>query len=215
MQICKLCLPESGSCASITPHDTIAGVLKTVGVPTSDVGKKSYRGNMATQKKIDTVTELTDRVHRAKSMVFVDYRGLKHKQLESLRKSLKTVNADLTITKNRLMMRALADRAQSAHTALSDTTATLFSYADEVVPLKELLKYFKTAGVGKTKGGLLGQTFLSDTDVTRLAGLPNRLSLLGQLAGQLNAPVQGLHYALSWNINKLVWALNAIKDNKQ
>ncbi|MEK9143912.1 MAG: 50S ribosomal protein L10 [Patescibacteria group bacterium] len=169
---------------------------------------------MATQKKIDTVTELTDRVHRAKSMVFVDYRGLKHKQLESLRKSLKTVNADLTITKNRLMMRALADRAQSAHTALSDTTATLFSYADEVVPLKELLKFLKTAGAGKTKGGLLGTQTLSDVEVTRLATLPSRDVLLSQLAGQLNAPVQGLHYALSWNINKFVYALNAIKEKK-
>lgn len=169
---------------------------------------------MATQKKIDTVTLLTDRVHRAKSIVFVDYRGLKHKQLESLRKSLKTVNADLTITKNRLMMRALADRAESARAALSDTTATLFSYADEVTPLKELLKYFKTAGAGKTKGGLLGQSFLSDTDVTRLAGLPTRQVLYAQLASQLNAPVQGLHYALSWNINKFVWALNAVKNKK-
>lgn len=170
---------------------------------------------MATQKKIDTVSLLTDKISRAKSMVFVDYRGLKHKQLESLRKSLKSVNADLTITKNRLMMRALADRAESLQAALSDTTATLFSYADEVAPLKELLKYFKTAGVGKTKGGLLGQTFLSDTDVTRLASLPNRQILLSQLVGQLNVPIQGLHYALGWNIHKLVWALRAVKDNKQ
>lgn len=169
---------------------------------------------MATQKKIDTVSDLTGKVARSKSMVFVDYRGLKHKQLESLRKSLKTVNADLTITKNRLMMRALADRAESTRTALSDTTATLFSYDDEVAPLKELLKYFKTAGAGKTKGGLLGQTFLSDTDVTRLAGLPTRQILFSQLVGQLNAPIQRLHHALSWNINKFVWALDAVKNSK-
>lgn len=169
---------------------------------------------MATQKKIDTVTNLTDKVHRAKSMVFVDYRGLKHKQIESLRKSLKKVNADFTVAKNRLMMKALADRAETVRTALSDTTATLFSYADEVAPLKELLKYFKTAGAGKTKGGLLGQTLLSDTDVTRLASLPTRQVLLAQLTGQLNAPIQGLHYALRWNINKFVWALNAINSKK-
>lgn len=169
---------------------------------------------MATQKKIDTVSLLTEKISRAKAMVFVDYRGLKHKQLEILRKSLKSVNADLTITKNRLMMRALADRAESLQASLSDTTATLFSYADEVAPLKELLKFIKTAGVGKTKGGLLGQSFLSDTEVTRLASLPNKQVLLAQLVGQLNAPIQGLHHALSWNINKFAWTLNAVKEKK-
>lgn len=164
---------------------------------------------MATQKKIDTVTLLTDKISRAKAMVFVDYRGLKHKQMEELRKTLKKLEADFIVAKNRLMMRALGKEV-----ALADTTATLFAYEDEVSPLKELLKYFKTAGAGKTKGGFLGQTLLSDTDVTRLAALPNRQVLLSQLVGQLNAPIQGLHYALSWNINKFAWALNAIKSMK-
>ena len=164
---------------------------------------------MATQKKIDTVSLLTDKISRAKAMVFVDYRGLKHKQMEELRKNLKKRKGEFIIAKNRLMMRALGKEL-----ALTDTTATLFAYEDEVSPLKELLKYFKTAGAGKTKGGYLGQTLLSDTDVTRLAILPARQVLITQLVGQLNAPIQGLHYGLSWNINKLAWALNAIKSMK-
>ena len=164
---------------------------------------------MATQKKIDTVSLLTDKISRAKAMVFVDYRGLKHKQMEELRKNLKKLKGEFIIAKNRLMMRALGKEL-----ALTDTTATLFAYEDEVSPLKELLKYFKTAGAGKTKGGYLGQTLLSDTDVTRLAILPARQVLITQLVGQLNAPIQGLHYGLSWNINKLAWALNAIKSMK-
>lgn len=164
---------------------------------------------MATQKKIDTVTLLTDKISRAKSMVFVDYRGLKHKQMEELRKTLKKCKGEFIIAKNRLMMRALGKEV-----ALTDTTATLFAYEDEVSPLKELLKYFKTAGAGKTKGGYLGQTLLSDTDVTRLAALPARQVLLGQLVGQLNAPIQGLHYALQWNIKRFVYAVNAIKERR-
>lgn len=165
---------------------------------------------MATQKKIDTVSRLSEKISRAKAMVFVDYRGLKHKQMEELRKTLKKLKGEFIIAKNRLMMRALGKEV-----VLADTTATLFAYDDEVSPLKELLKYFKTAGAGKTKGGLLGQTLLSDTDVTRLAALPTRQVLLAQLVGQLNAPIQGLHNALNWNINKFVWALNAVKDSKQ
>lgn len=169
---------------------------------------------MATQKKIDTISNLTDKITKAKSMVFVDYRGLKHKQMEELRRTLKKHQGELTVAKNRLLLRSLSDKAESLKTILSDTTATLFAYADEVAPLKELLKFLKVAGVGKTKGGLLDNTILTDAEVTRLAALPSRDVLLGRLVGQLNAPVQGLHYALSWNINKLVWALNAVKNKK-
>ncbi len=82
------------------------------------------------------------------------------------------------------------------------------------MPLKELVKFFKAAGTGKTKAGLLGTQVLSDTEVTRLSSLPSRNILLAQLAGQLNAPIQGLHYALSWNVKKLMYALQAIQKSK-
>lgn len=181
---------------------------------------------MATQKKIDTVTSLTDKINRSKAIVLADYRGLKHKQFEEIRKALKKLEAEFVVAKNRLMIRALnassptSDVKEVSHIgsefgkALKDTTAVLFAYADEVAPLKELLKFFKSAGAGKPKAGLLGTHVLSDLDVTKLASLPTRQILLGTLVAQLNAPIQGLHYALSWNINKLVWALNAIKSTK-
>ncbi|EKD87223.1 MAG: hypothetical protein ACD_36C00186G0001 [uncultured bacterium] len=76
------------------------------------------------------------------------------------------------------------------------------------------MKFFKIAGAGKPKAGLLGAQVLSDTEVIKLASLPIRDVLLGQLVAQLNAPIQSLHYALSWNMNKLVWALNAIKNKR-
>ena len=148
---------------------------------------------MATQKKIDTVTLLNDKISRAKSMVFVDYRGLKHKQMEELRRTLKKHQGELTVAKNRLMLKALDSAEKGLNPVkefLSDTTATLFAYADEVAPLKELLKFLKVAGVGKTKGGLLGGAMLTDAEVTRLAALPTRDVLLARLVGQLNAPIQ-------------------------
>lgn len=169
---------------------------------------------MATQKKIDTVQSLTDKVGRAKSIVFADYRGLKHKQMEELRRILKNVEGEIVVAKNRLMKRALADKAESVSPMLADTTAALFSYKDEVAALKEFAKFLKSAGAGKTKGGLLGTQLLSDEEVIQLATLPTREVLLARLAGQLNAPIQALHYALSWNMNKLVWTLQGIKEKK-
>ncbi len=169
---------------------------------------------MDTQKKIETVQELTDKLGHAKAIILADYRGLKHKQLEELRKALKRVEAEFTIAKNRLMLRALGDRAGLLKEHLEDATAALFSYGDEVAPIKELLKFFKATGAGKTKVGLLGTNILSDSELARFVELPTRPVLLAQLVGQLNAPIQNLHYALSWNINKLVWALEAVRKTK-
>lgn len=169
---------------------------------------------MATQKKIDTVNALSDKAGKSKSIVFSEYGSLKHKQLESLRRDLKKVDAEFSVVKNTLLKRALGDDAANVSDYLKNNTAALFSYKDEVAGLKILKKFFKDANTGKTKGGLLGHTVLSDADVSRLSTLPNREVLLGQLAGQLMAPLSGLHHALSWNLNKLVWALTAVKEKK-
>ena len=173
---------------------------------------KTLSANKA--KKADVVAELTDKVSRAKAMIMTDYRGIKHKDLENVRKLLKKANAELVVSKNKLMLRALGTKADSVASAFTDSTAVLFEYGDEVTPLKELLKFFKTATLGKAKGGLLGDRVLTETDVAKLATLPSRDALLGQLVRQLMGPVQDLHYALIWNINKFVWALNAIKVKK-
>jgi large subunit ribosomal protein L10 len=170
--------------------------------------------SVGTPKKLESVTELTDKVSRAKSIILTEYQGIKHKQLEELRRIMKKNNAEFVVSKNRLMKRALGDKAASIETLLEQPNAALFAYGDEVAPLKELLKFFKGVGFGKTKGGILGDTTLTEKDVTKLATLPSKEILLGKLVRQLNAPIQGLHYALQWNMNKLVWALDAVKEKK-
>ena len=167
-----------------------------------------------TPKKLATVSELSDKVKRAKSIVLAEYQGIKHKQLEELRRLLKKSNGEFVVAKNRLLKRALGDKSSSFESLLEQPNATLFAYGDEIAPLKEMLKFFKAVGFGKTKGGLLGTQVLSDAEVTKLATLHNRDVLLSTLVRQLNAPIQGLHYALQWNLNRFVWALNAVKEKK-
>lgn len=168
----------------------------------------------AKQKKIDTVKNLSEKISKSRSIIFSDYTGMKHKQLETLRKNLKKTGAEFVVVKNKLLERALGDTAKSVSSVFKENTGALFNYEDEVAGLKELLKFFKLTTLGKTKGGFLGSTVLTEDEVVRLSKLPARQELLGQLAGQLKAPLYGLHYALSWNINRLVWALNNVKDKK-
>lgn len=166
------------------------------------------------QKKIDAVKTLGDKVQKAKVIILADYQGLKHKQLETLRKLLKKSDGEFIVAKNRLIKRSLGDYAASMQDNLKEETAVLFAYSDEVAPIKELLKFFKTAGIGKPKAGLLGATILTENEIQKLAALPTREILLSMLLRQLNAPIQGLHSALKWNINTLVWAIKGIQEKK-
>ncbi len=171
---------------------------------------------MPTQKKIETVKSLTDKLRRAKSVVLADYQGLTHKELEQLRKKLKQLQAEFLVTKNTLLKRVFDETKKTVdQKSFTGTTATLFAYEDEVSPIKELLTFFKNVAKGKIKSGLLGVNPLTADEAEKLAQLPSRQTLTAQLIGQLHAPIYGLHYALSWNLKKLVWILNSVKDRKQ
>lgn len=170
---------------------------------------------MATQKKVDAVNSLTEKISQSKSIVFANYKGIKHKQLEELRKTLKKNNAEMVVSKNRLLLRAFGDQAEQLKDTLTNETAAVFNYGDEVTGVKDLEAFFKAQAMGTYKGGLLGTQLLSADEVKRLASIPSKDVLVAKLLGQLQSPLYGLHYALSWNMNKLVWALNSIKEKKQ
>lgn len=182
------------------------------------------------EKKERIVAELGEKAKRATSLIFANYQGLTHPQLEQLKKALKAVNAELVVTKNTLLKRALesanrklvlsaVEGSQIAN--LEGPTATLFAYNDIIAPLKELAKTIKklklpaspSGGQGgpAIKFGILDGRMLAEHDVIRLSTLPTRDVLLAQLVGQMQSPLYGLRQALVWNMQKLLMTLKAIE----
>lgn len=161
------------------------------------------------QKKEKIIEELSQKIERAKSMVFTDYKGLTHKQMEELKKGLKKADAELVVAKNTLIKRALKTEKE-----LSGQTATLFSFSDPIAPLKELSKMIKSLKLPVVKFGIFEGKEISAEEVLKLATLPTREVLLAQIVGGLKSPIFGLHRALSWNIRKLVMTLKAVETKK-
>ncbi|MBI1869501.1 50S ribosomal protein L10 [Candidatus Gottesmanbacteria bacterium] len=169
---------------------------------------------MPTQTKIETVNKLVEQLKQAKAVVFTDYRGLTHKQLEELRRALRKLQADYLVAKNTLMLLALAQAkydAKSLKSDLAGPTATLIALGEEIAPLKEIMRSFKLNQLPVIKFAFLGDKKLTKEEVMLLALLPSKDVLLTQLVGQLNASIFGLHYSLSWNLRKLVYVLEAVK----
>ena len=165
------------------------------------------------QKKIETVSQLSDKFGKAKAVVFTNYQGLTHKQLEAFKKAIKPLKAEYLVAKNSLLTLALAEQKikLSDDKVLQGQTGTLFLYEDVISPLKALAKIIKELNLPSVKFGIMDQKdFVSDEQILKLSTLPSREVLLAQLAQSLKGPVFALHRTLNWNLQKLVLTLNAV-----
>ncbi len=168
------------------------------------------------EKKEVIVASLAEKVGKAKAMVFANYQGMTHVQLEGLKKTLKPLNAELVIAKNTLLSRALdiKNLKFDIGNSLAGPTATLFAYDDFINPLKALTKVIKVLNRPTIKFGIIEDKLLAEANVVRLSLLPSREVLIAQLVVGMKAPIYGLHRALSWNLTKLVLTLKAIEIKK-
>lgn len=171
--------------------------------------------NKNRQKKMDTVARLSDKFGKAKAIVFTNYQGLTHKQIESLKKELKKAESEFVVAKNSLLTRAIDEKHKlEGEHELEGQTGTLFLYNDVLTPLKALAKTIKELNLPNVKFGVMDGDFISGEQILKLSTLPSREVLLAQLVFTLHTPISGLHRALNWNLQKLVMTLNAISQNK-
>lgn len=177
---------------------------------TQDVKISSNRA-----KKIQLVEGISEKLGKSKGLVFTNYQGLKHKQLEELKKAIKPLQAEFVVAKNSLVLRALdANKIKVEESQFEGPTGTLIIYDDAVGPLKALAKLIKELGIPSVKFGILDEKTFSGEDVLKISALPGREVLLAQIAIGLKSPIFGLHRALNWNLQKLVMTLNAVTQSK-
>lgn len=178
--------------------------------------KDEIKVNKNREKKQEIISALVEKMQKSKAIVFTNYQGLTHKQLEGFKKQIKTMGSDYVVAKNSLVLRS----AKEAKVSLEDEktiegpTGTMFIYEDIVNPLKQLAKIIKELGLPSIKIGLMDNQILTKEDVLKLASLPSRDVLLAQVVGSLKGPIFGLHRALSFNIQKLALTLKAIEAKK-
>lgn len=169
------------------------------------------------QKKIDTVFSLAERLKKSHSLVLTDYQGLTHRQLEELRKLLAKVQGDFMVVKNTLLMKALKTsdfRFPTSDFPINGPTALLVAHRDELSPLQKLAQFIKESGLPKIKLGFFFNQVLKAEEVNKLSLLPPRNILLLQLVSSLKSPLCTFYLALSWNLQRFISTLEAIKAKK-
>ena len=168
------------------------------------------------EKKMAVVASLSEKFGKAKAVVFTNYQGLTHKQIEGLKKAIKPLEAEYIVAKNSLLQRSAKEtnlKFEGEH-LLEGQTGALFLYNDVLSPLKALAKVIKELNLPSVKFGIMEGNFMAGEQILKLSTLPTREVLLSQLVFSLKSPITNLHRALSWNLNRLVLTLKSIETKK-
>lgn len=157
------------------------------------------------------VEEIKEKFSKAKTIAFVDYRGLTVAEDTALRKKFRENGCDYKVYKNRLMLKALSDLGiECSANYFEGTTAVAIGYNDEVAPAKIVCDCVKNTKKMAIKFGILNGVSVDAKDIEALASLPSKEELIAKLLGTLNNTASSLCRVLSAPTRGLVVALNAV-----
>lgn len=168
------------------------------------------------EQKEETVKLLTDKLSKMKSLVFVNFDGLKVAEVTKLRKQCRKEKVDYIVAKKTLLKKALdgAKIEDIDPKTITGGIATVLSYEDEVAPAKILYEFAKDHQALKISGGFLEGKFIAAVAIANLAKLPSRNELMAKVVGSIAAPLSDIVGVLQGNLRNLVGVLQAIKERK-
>ena len=171
---------------------------------------------MNRDNKQELVTEMHERLTRAKAVFLADFRGMSVDKATTLRNELRGASVEYKVFKNTLLDRAAQGTDMECLSPyLSGPTAIAISYDDPVSAAKVLSKFAKDPqGKFVLKVGVLSGKVLDVKQIQALAELPSREVLLAKMLGSMQAPATNFVGVLAALPGSLVRALDAIRAQK-
>ena len=166
---------------------------------------------MPTQKKIDQVEDLKQRIERATITVSADYRGLRVQEMDQMRKRLRAASIEVKVIKNSLLRLAAGQTgAPELMQIVEGPTALVIAYDDPIEAAKAITEYAQSAPpTFSLRGAFLDGRVVSAADLRDLVRLPPRPVMLAQLAGQIQAPLATLSGLLQSPLRELTSLLQS------
>jgi len=163
-------------------------------------------------QKQKIIEELKEKIAQQKVTIFVDFTGLKAKDIFDLRKKLKMADSQLKITKKTLAQISFKESGLKTEIKkLKGEIAFVFGLKDEISPAKTLWQSALADPNLKILGGFLENKFVEAEKIIELAKLPTREELLARLVGSISAPISNFVNVLEANIKGLIFVLKQIK----
>jgi large subunit ribosomal protein L10 len=170
---------------------------------------------MGRAEKERAVAELAAKIDAAKSIVLTDFTGMDVLTISELRRQCREAQVEYRVVKNTITrLAALKTRFDVLAEKLDGPVALAMSVTDEFAPVKVISKFRREHELPTVKLGLVEGRVLGSADLERLAFLPSREVLLGQVAGLLVGPISKFSYAVSFKLRQLAIAMEELKKKK-
>jgi large subunit ribosomal protein L10 len=170
---------------------------------------------MPTEAKKATVAALREEISAANATIVADYRGLTVADISAVRRALRGDGIKYRVVKNRLAKIAAQEAGNTELAALLEGPSALaMGGGDEVALAKSFLDAIRPYRTVVIRGAILGGQRVDADGVTRLATLPSREVLLGQLAGGMVAPIASMASLFAAPLRNLGYALAQVAERK-
>ncbi len=150
------------------------------------------------EKKGVIVDKLEKALKGAKSLVFINFHGLKVSDATAMRRSLKSEGVSYAVTKKSLTKRVLADeKFEGTQPELSGELAMAWS-EDLIAPARGVYGFQKKFPEGlKILGGVFEGKYMSKSEMEGIATIPTTDVLRGMFVNIINSPIQRFAIALN------------------
>jgi len=172
---------------------------------------------MATSKakKAQVMDDVRAILGESKNLVLAEYRGLNVEQMTELRANMRKAGVKLKVLKNTISSKLFAEAGISGlDDFLTGPMIAGFVKEDVAAAAKAILAYAKTNELFVVKAGYVDGKKVSVDGLKAISSLPTKPVMLSILLRTMQAPVKGFMTVAQGNTQKLVYALNALKEQK-
>ncbi|MGH7516689.1 MAG: 50S ribosomal protein L10 [Gemmatimonadales bacterium] len=170
---------------------------------------------MSKPERQETVETLTAELRASPNLYVTDFSGLNVLRMTEFRRRLRAAGVRYIVVKNTLAQRALAaNQVTALDQHLAGPTGLVLAGHDPLAAAKVLTDFQKEFEKPAIKIGLVDGKPVTPEQVKRLASLPSREQLLGQLAGAFQAPLAQFAGAMNGMLYQMVGALEALRAQR-
>lgn len=171
---------------------------------------------MPNPEKISRVDKLHKDLEGASGVYLTDFTGLSVEQITELRREFRKVDVNYIVVKNTLA-KLSAEKAgfDKLLPYLKGPTGLAISKEDPIAPVKVIYEFKKSREKPAIKGAIIEGRFYDEETAEEMRKIPSRDELIGQVCFTFSAPISGFVSGLNSLLTNLVYAVNAIKEQKE
>lgn len=174
----------------------------------------------AINAKKEVVEEIKEKINTAQSATLVEFNKINVKEISELRNQFRDANVEYKVYKNSLLRFAFEQLGfDQFEEELTGSNALILSYGDVIDGPKVADKFIEEDDQNKErliiKSGIVDGVYQSPDQMKAISKLPAKEQLAGMLVYTLQAPIKNLAIDLNETNAKIVYALNAIKEQKE